>query len=204
MKGAVKKIINFIGFQAVWLAAVFGAAAGKYWVGPLVLLIWLTLHVYGSGRPLPEDKIAVASLLLGVGIDTVLIGFGVYTPGGLISGWPLTPPWMLALWVNFGTLVNGGLSWLKGRYLLGAFLGAWGGPMAYYSGHRLGALTFQPPLAIHLAVLGAAWAVAVPLLFFLAEKFQGRSAPPPGRVRSGTDYRSRPSSPYGSPGVSDR
>ena len=75
-------------------------------------------------------------------------------------------------------------------------LGAWGGPLAYYSGQRLGALTFHPPLVFHLAVLGAAWAVAVPLLFFLAEKFQGRPAPPPGRIRSGTDYRSRPSSPY--------
>jgi hypothetical protein len=79
---------------------------------------------------------------------------------------------MLFLWINFGTVVNGSLSWLRGRYWLGAFLGAWGGPAAYYSGHRLGALTFQPPVMIHLVILGIAWAVAVPLLFFLAEKIE--------------------------------
>ncbi|MCU0579067.1 MAG: DUF2878 domain-containing protein [Desulfobacterota bacterium] len=192
---ALRKIINFLGFQAVWLSAVFGAAAGQTWLGPVVAVIWLGLYSWLTGRPKLEIQIALTALMLGLTIDTLLIGAGAYTPQGVIGGWPVTPPWMLALWVNFGTLVNGGLSWLQGRYLLGAVLGAWGGPLAYYSGQRLGALTFHPPLVFHLAVLGAAWAVAVPLLFFLAEKFQGRPAPPPGRVRSGTDYRSRPSSP---------
>ena len=54
----------------------------------------------------------------------------------------------------------------------GPFLGAWGGPAAYYSGHKVGALTFQPPFIIHLVFLGIAWAVAVPLLFFLAERIE--------------------------------
>lgn len=40
-----------------------------------------------------------------------------------MTGW-----FLLALWINFGTLVNGSLSWLKGRYWFGAFLGALGGP----------------------------------------------------------------------------
>ena len=94
---------------------------------------------------------------------------------------------MLALWINFGTLVNGSLSWLRGRYWLGAFLGAWGGPAAYYSGHRVGALTFHPPLIIHLAVLGIAWAVAVPLLFLSGGKVPGkaRTAPRKGSQPDG-------------------
>jgi hypothetical protein len=183
---ALRKIINFLGFQAVWLSAVFGAAAEQTWLGPVAVVLWLAVYCWLTGRPKLEIQIALTVVMLGLMIDTLLIGAGAYTPQGLIGGWPVTPPWMLALWVNFGTLVNGGLSWLQGRYLLGAVLGAWGGPLAYYSGHRLGALTFQPPVAFHLAVLGAAWAVAVPLLFFLADKFRGRSAPHPGRVRGGT------------------
>jgi hypothetical protein len=170
----MKKIINFIGFQAAWLAAVFGAAGGNFWIGPVVLLLWLAVHASLSGRPKLEIHIALIALFLGLLSDSTLIGLGVFTPRGLTQGWPLTPPWMLALWVNFGTLVNGGLAWLKGRYLLGAFLGAWGGPMAYYSGHRLGALAFHPPLSTNMILLGIAWAVAVPLLFFLAEKSGGK------------------------------
>jgi hypothetical protein len=166
----MKNIINFVGFQSVWMAAVFGAAGGNFWIGPLALLAWLAIHVYTSGRPKREIKIALMSLLTGLLIDSLLIGVGAYTPQGLIGSWALAPPWLLALWINFGTVVNGSLSWLRGRYWLGAFLGAWGGPAAYYSGHKVGALTFQPPIMIHLVILGTAWAVAVPLLFFLAEK----------------------------------
>jgi hypothetical protein len=175
---ALRKIINFLGFQAVWLSAVYGAAAGRTWLGPVGAVNWLGVYSWLTGRPKLEIRIALTAIVLGLAIDTLLIGAGAYTPQGLIGGRPVTPPWMLALWVNFGTLINGGLSWLQGRYLLGAVLGAWGGPLAYYSGQRLGALTFHPPLVLHLAVLGAAWAVAVPLLFFLANKLQGRAAPP--------------------------
>lgn len=168
----MKKVINFVGFQLAWFGAVFGAAGGHLWLGPAAVLLWLAVYALLSGRPRLEMQIALIALFMGLLADSLLIGTGVYTPRGLIEGWPLTPPWMLALWVNFGTLVNGSLSWLKGRYLLGAFLGAWGGPAAYYSGHRVGALTFHPPLIIHLVFLGIAWAIAVPLLFYLAERIE--------------------------------
>ena len=173
----MKKIINFIGFQVAWLAAVFGAAGGQPWLGPAAVLLWLVVYAFLSGRPKPEIQIALIALFMGLLADSLLIGFGVYTPRGLIKGWPLTPPWMLALWVNFGTLANGSLSWLKGRYLLGAFLGAWGGPAAYYSGHRVGALSFHPPWIPHLVYLGIAWAIAVPLLFFLAARIEKKAYP---------------------------
>jgi len=182
----MKKIINFVGFQSAWMAVVFGAAGGNFWIGPIVLLIWLAIHVYSSGRPKREIQIALISLLTGLLIDSLLIGVGTYTPQGLIGTWALTPPWMLSLWINFGTVVNGSLSWLRGRYWLGAFLGAWGGPAAYYSGHRLGALAFHPPVITHLAWMAMAWAVAVPLLFYLAEKIEEKTitTDPSGMRRS--------------------
>jgi Protein of unknown function (DUF2878) len=170
----MKKVINFVGFQLAWFGAVFGAAGGHLWLGPAAVLLWLAVYALLSGRPRFEMQIALIALLMGLLADSLLIGTGVYTPRGLIGGWPLTPPWMLSLWINFGTLVNGSLSWLKGRYLLGAFLGAWGGPAAYYSGHRAGALTFHPPLIPHLVFLGIAWAMAVPLLFYLAKKIENK------------------------------
>jgi FtsH-binding integral membrane protein len=168
----MKKAINFVGFQTAWMAAVFGAAGGNYWIGPVVVLLWLAIHIFLSGRPKLEIQIALTALSIGLLIDTLMIGSGTYTPPGLIGDWILPPPWMLALWINFGTVVNGSLSWLKGRYGLGGFLGSLGGPAAYFSGHRLGALAFHPPLMTHLAWMAMAWAVAVPLLFFLADKIE--------------------------------
>jgi hypothetical protein len=171
----VKQIVNFIGFQAAWFAAVIGAAGGRYWPGPAACLFWLAVHVLITGHIKREILVAVMAFLLGMLIESLMAGTGVYTPQGVSAGRILPPLWMLALWINFGTLVNGSLSWLKGRYWFGAFLGALGGPAAYYSGHRLGALTFHPPLIPHLVVLGFAWAVALPLLFFLAEAIERKT-----------------------------
>jgi hypothetical protein len=165
----MKKIVNFVGFQVAWFAAVFGAAKGVYWIGPVAVLLWFAIHLRLSARPRLEIQIAVASLCLGLLLDSTLIALRVYTPGGLIAGWPVTPTWMLALWVNFGTLLNASLAWLKSRYLLGACLGFLGGPAAYYSGHRIGALTFHTPLIKNMIFMGVSWALAVPLLFYFNE-----------------------------------
>ncbi len=165
----MNKIVNFVGFQVAWFAAVFGAAKGIFWVGPVAVLVWLAIHLSSSDRPRLEIQVAVVSFCLGLLLDSTLIALEVYTPRGLIKGWPVTTAWMLALWVNFGTLLNASLAWLKRRYLLGAVLGFLGGPAAYYSGHRLGALTFNTPLIKNMVLLGISWAVAVPFMFYFVE-----------------------------------
>jgi hypothetical protein len=68
------------------------------------------------------------------------------------------------MWVNFALILNVSLRWLRGRYLLGAVLGFFGGPLAYFAGARLGAIRIPEPLALKLLVLALAWALAVPLL----------------------------------------
>ncbi len=165
----MNKVFNMVGFQVAWFAAVFGAAEGIFWIGPIAVLVWLAIHIRLSDRPRLEIQIAAATFYLGLLLDSTLIALEVYTPRGLIKGWPVTPTWMLALWVNFGTLLNVSLAWLKSRYLLGAFLGSCGGPAAYYSGHRLGALSFHTPLIKNMVFLGVSWALAVPFLFYLIE-----------------------------------
>ncbi|WP_415066157.1 DUF2878 family protein [Polynucleobacter necessarius] len=53
------------------------------------------------------------------------------------DAWPssnLSPVWMWALWLLVATTINGSLSWLRGRPILGAFLGSICGPMSYEAG----------------------------------------------------------------------
>jgi hypothetical protein len=80
---------------------------------------------------------------------------------------------MVMLWVNLATTMNVSLGWLRSRYTLAAVFGAIGGPMAYYSGAKLGAMTALPPLQ-SLVVIGAAWAVAMPLLYRIAKMINDR------------------------------
>ena len=87
---------------------------------------------------------------------------------------PFSPLWMVSLWINFATLLNVSLKWLHGRYALAAVLGALGGPAAYYSGARLGAMQNLPGIG-SLLVLSLAWSVAVPIVLWMVEIIWKRS-----------------------------
>jgi hypothetical protein len=61
---------------------------------------------------------------------------------------------MVMLWVNLATTFYFFPGWLRGRYVLSAIFGAIGGPIAYFSGAKLGAMT-RLPEAGNLLVIGA-------------------------------------------------
>ena len=69
---------------------------------------------------------------------------------------------------NVAVSAVAGLAFLAGRYRLGAALGALGGPLAFWIGARLGAVELGLPAWRSLLVLGAVWAIAVPLLTRIA------------------------------------
>jgi len=51
------------------------------------------------------------------------------------------------------------------------------GPGAYYSGARLGALSFPGGTLFGLALLAVVWAASVPLLVRLSERVEGTGQP---------------------------
>jgi len=84
----------------------------------------------------------------------------------------MAPYWITALWILFAATLNVMLRWLRGRELTSIVLGGLGGPLAFYSGSRLGAVSFQSPwIALSLQALG--WAVVTPLLVGLSQRFDG-------------------------------
>jgi len=175
----VKTLINVVTVNAGWFACVMGAAAGWYWFGPLVVLAFFGLHL-GLVRPRrPELVLAGALLIAGFTADTLLSLAGAVEP---LSGpnWPgpLSPPWMVALWVNFGTTISTSLRWLEGRPLVSILLGAAGGPSAYAAGAGLGAATLGEPGYFSLVMVGVTWAVALPLAVALASRLRKASSLP--------------------------
>ena len=49
-------------------------------------------------------------------------------------------------------------------------MGAVGGPLSYLAGQKLGAISFNDPFSA-LVALAIAWGLAMPLLVFLADRF---------------------------------
>jgi hypothetical protein len=78
---------------------------------------------------------------------------------------------MVALWFAFATTMHTSLGWLAGRYRLAALLGVVGGPLSYYSGARLGALSFPEELVTSLLIIGLVWAAAMPTLLWVSKRY---------------------------------
>jgi hypothetical protein len=167
-------LINFVGFQIGWFSSVIGAAKQMPWLGPVVLLVVLAIHLHRAHRPNAELALVVACGMIGVCFDSVLVAAGWVTyPSGLVSNY-LAPYWIVTMWMLFGTTLNLSMGWLKGRPLLAALFGAFGGPASYIAGQKLGGIVFLEYYTALIA-LGIGWALAMPLLLRLAERFDGMS-----------------------------
>jgi hypothetical protein len=159
---------NFIGFQIGWFACVLGAAHGYWALGPVVVALILIIQLSAVSNPAAEIRLVLLSLILGYFFDSSLIQMGFLSlNANVLAPWG-SSPWMAAMWVNFALTLRHSMNWLRGRYLLGAALGAISGPLAYLAGARLGAMEILAgPLSFGLA-LGSAWAAAIPLLVWVS------------------------------------
>lgn len=170
----MRQVANFILFQLGWFSCVLGAANGAAWVGPLVVLAVVIIHLVLSLRPASELILIMSAILIGLVADSLLFATGwISYPSGVLMA-PLAPYWILAMWALFATTLNVSMGWLKNRFALALIMGAVGGPLSYWAGQKLGAITFIEPVPALLA-LAAVWAIAMPLLAKLASQFDGIS-----------------------------
>jgi hypothetical protein len=165
-------LLNYVAFQVGWFACVLGAANQLPWLGPVVVCALLALHLYLAPHALEEGKLLLVTGIIGLAWDSLLVALGllVYPSGMLVAG--MAPYWIVAMWMHFATTFNISLGWLKGRPLIAAVLGGTGGPLAYYAGFQLGGVAFPAP-GPALAALALGWAVMMPVLLYLAERFNG-------------------------------
>jgi hypothetical protein len=167
-------LINFAAFQIGWFSSVLGAAQQMPWLGPVAFLLVLAIHLRFARRPQVEIGLVITCGVIGLVFDSVLVAAGWVTyPSGLFNEL-LAPYWIVTMWMLFGTTLNLSMGWLKGRPLLAALLGAVGGPASYVAGQKLGGIVFLEfvPAIIALAI---GWAVFMPILMALAERFDGMS-----------------------------
>jgi hypothetical protein len=167
--------IYFVFGQLGWFACVLGAAHGLPWIGILVALVLIALHLLRVARPLAEVKLIATVVVIGGAWENTLVALGLLAyPGMPIHGW--APAWLPALWGLFAAQANTTYQWLKKRRILAAPLGAIAGPLSFHAGAALGALYFLKPWPA-VAALGIGWAVLLPLLMSLADHWDGVQGP---------------------------
>jgi hypothetical protein len=164
---------NFILFQLGWLCCVMGGANANYsWAGVAVVAAIVAIHLYRAIEMRNEIILLGLSIVIGTAWDSSLTIAGILQfDNGLIFN-AIAPYWIIAMWALFATTLNVSMKWMKGKYILASLFGAVGGPLAYLAGHRLGAVEFSNTFAA-MAAIGVGWAVIMPLLVILAERFNG-------------------------------
>ena len=164
----LKSIANIILFHVGWFGCILGAAHGMPWLGPIVVIAMVAAHVplIGMSRRL----LALYALLFVSGwiADSVVVLLGAMSFESHARLGPLAPLWMAAMWVNFGTTLFLSMGWMRRRLVIGSVFGLIGGPLAYVTGDRLGAVVVEAPLWRSILIIGLEWAIAMPVLLRLA------------------------------------
>ena len=171
-------MINIAAFKLGWLSSVVGGAQQLPWLGPLVVLIAIAIHLTRAHRPSSELMLIISCGLIGAFFDSALVAAGWVTfPSGMFSD-ALAPYWIVTMWMLFATTLNMSMRWMRGRPWLAAAFGLIGGPLAYLAGHKIGGIQFVEQNAA-IAMLAIGWAVMMPVLMRLSELLDGISPESP-------------------------
>lgn len=175
----VRLLINLVFFKAGWFTCVLGAAHGLPLLGPAVVAIVVAFHLIRAEFRAREAVLIALVGVTGTVVDSLQMRAGSmnFAPEG--TSQVLIPLWMIALWLNFAPLLNVSLRWLHGRYVLCALFGAVGGPLSYYAGASIGALSLNENTLQALILIGVEWAVSLPTIIWFAQTL---SAPRPAAV----------------------
>lgn len=159
--------INFVWFQLIWLVAVYFTTRGLCF-----LTLSLLLHFYLTPSRRHDLLTMLSVTLVGAGADALLKQTGVM----IFADGVLLPFWLLMLWAHFALALNHGMSWLtRIPWYLQAIFGGVFGPLSYYAGYKMGAVSF--PLAIQntLFILALVWFCLLPAYLILTQYFKGKN-----------------------------
>lgn len=143
------------------------------WVALIAALVFIVAQLAVSKWRKIDAQLIVAALAVGALVDGALsylgwIRYAAASPALPPGGAPL---WILGLWAAFALTLTRSLAWLPNRLLLGALLAAIGAPLSYWSAARgWHAVGFPAPALEGFAAVALSWALAIPLLLYLARR----------------------------------
>ena len=170
-------VSNLIFFKVVWAASLAGVVLGYAWAGLAMLTIFTAWHARMAPTARADFILAMIAVVIGLALDTLYVRAGLIVYEGNLFWSNAAPLWILALWANFALTMNGCLGWLRQRRMLAAALAFVCGPLSYYGGITLGTAQVTGEDWMLYGAIGIAWAVALPLLLFLAERLSEKLHP---------------------------
>ena len=165
----MKKVANFVLFQASWFALVLSVEKTWTWLAFAFVAVALALHFLWISDNARRDALLVAIVSpLGLVLDTALAhGAVLQYRGAELLGF-FAPAWILALWAVFAMTFHSSMSWMQGRYKAAAWFAGLGAPLSYAAAARSSAVAFMDPTWRSVAIVAVSWALAMPLFLWLS------------------------------------
>lgn len=160
----IRRVLSIIMAQLGWFAVAMLAARGQSTAAALAGVPVLLINATLSGHFTSTLRFGVLAALLGPIADLALVHAGMLSLNTPLLAGVWMPPWWSVLWGMFATAVPFGFSFLKGRPVLAATLGAIAAPFSYFAGAGLGAISLGRSPILSLILVALIWAIAMPLL----------------------------------------
>ena len=165
-----KILFNIIGFYFCWWISIYAASKENYYIGPVVVIIFLFIHTFKVISYNSEILFLFVCYLIGFLIDTFFLRLGIIEYKGFLSeNYQLAPVWVTCLWVCFGSSISHSFKWVKGQYKILALLGAISGPIIYFSASKAGALFFNFNY-YYLLIVCACWSLFLPMIVYISDR----------------------------------
>lgn len=170
-------IYNILGFKACWWGCVLGAIYGQKYLGPILVLFYLSIHLYIIPKEFRKSEIYLLLIagFLGTIVDSMLLNFNILSYAGLYKNINyIAPLWITAMWLGFTATLNHAFKNIMNKYSIQIILGLIFGPMAYITGNNLGAIQFNIVYNqnIILFIIGIVWGISFPLLCWSSNKIR--------------------------------
>nr|WP_276510753.1 DUF2878 domain-containing protein [Oleiagrimonas soli] len=168
--------MNIVGYQIVWLVAVWGAGHGLWWPAFVAMPLFVALVLAHRGRR--ADLLLMATVVpLGCAMDSILAASGWLHYAAPVPSAHLAPLWIVAIWCCFALTLRHTFRFLFGRPALAAVFGGVGAPLAYLAAARgWDAVRFGTDAFPGMAALVLMWAAALPFMLHLARRFESRAS----------------------------
>ncbi len=160
----MNRFVNIGAYQVLWFSLVLGAGQGLDWLGPILLLAWLPLHLQLTDSPAKDFRLFGVFILVGPLLDTAFIQAGLVSYQGAAPVQGFAPYWIIAMWGTFALTLRHSMRWVLSRPLITLAFGVAGGPIAYLAGARLGAAELGAPMGATLAAIAVGWGLLMLLM----------------------------------------
>ena len=171
MSDKLKMIINIVGFYIGWWGCILGSSDGLPYIGPLLMLLFIIVHVAFFVKDYKELQFIILIVIIGTIVDSglVLSEYFVYA-GAYSDDLAIAPLWITAMWAGFAATVNHSMVFFQKKWILMVVAGGIFGPAAYFTGKGFGAIYFELNTLFSALIIGVVWAISMPMVFYINEK----------------------------------